>query len=134
MPICASEMATKKQVKSLNPSDILLKPVTISSLGGNQTISALEAGYRNLLGKALNGNMVAAKRMINECISAGLMEPRQDEYYHPGRLAIPSEWDEADWYAQLGKYGCPPWPGKHDGFDDIGREEYQYWLKYGRYR
>lgn len=119
--------------QAFDPRKTLSKKVTVKSGNKLVKLSPLESGLRHLVNGALKGDMIAAKRIMNECIAAGILAKRVQSPYSPGRLIIPDQWDDEEWYKMFDQHGFPPWPGDDDGFSEDCRAEYEYWRKTGHH-
>lgn len=123
----------RKNLSSIDPSKILSEKVAIKS--GDETLlfSPDEVARRHLINRAIKGDMNAAKRIIKECFTTGILARTIQTSYSPSKIIIPDHWDRSDWHAMYEKRGLPPWPGEDDGFSEECRAEHKYWRKHGHH-
>ncbi len=132
--ICEADMSKNaKKLRSVDPAKLLAKKMQVKSGDDTKLVSPDELAHRNLLNRAIKGDMRATKRIVNECISTEILIPTAQTPYCPSVIHIPDHWTDADWHAMYAKHGLPPWPGDDDGFSDKCREEYRFWRKNGHH-
>lgn len=106
----------------------LTAPVTVATPAGPKKMSPYEAEIRALVERAFKGNMRAARKILDQAISAGPLErSAETEPERPYKLTIPKHWDNAEWHKMFDELGYPPWPGEDDGLVDAQREAWTRW-------
>lgn len=123
-------MSRRLKRRAAGPVDfsvILNRKVEVLRNGEPSWMHPIEAGLRQLVAKAIRGDMKAAKRFLMLSREAGILrkpEPKDDHEY---LVRIPKDWDRDEWWETYLRRGPPPWPGARDGLTVAAREE-----RYGR--
>ncbi|MES2904390.1 MAG: DUF5681 domain-containing protein [Pseudomonadota bacterium] len=103
--------------RPLDVLQILTEPVSIRINGDTQKVSLAEARLRQLITKAMKGDVKAAIKCIRLAEKYKLITPAIKHETYPGgaNLTIPREWTADEFLEMYQKFGDPPWPGERDG-------------------
>lgn len=107
----------KSKARRLDVLQILTAPVSMRVNGGARKVSLAEARIRQMVMKAMNGDVKAAIKCVRLAEKHGLLVPATRRQTCPGGavLRIPWEWETDEFIEMYQKYGDPPWPGARDG-------------------
>lgn len=99
----------------LDITRILHRKITVVQGETTKRMSSHEAAFRVLASKAIQGDMRAAARFLNECRAAGLFTIPDTVDDHSYFYVVPKEWDYREWHARYLECGPPPWEGELNG-------------------
>ncbi|MBA3511588.1 DUF5681 domain-containing protein [Sphingomonas sp.] len=99
----------------IDVAERLSERIRFSINGKEESKTPFEAGLLSSVGRALKGDMRAARRFLGYCNSAGLFERAEPIDDHQYVLRIPKDWDDKEWMAMYEQFGAPPWKGERDG-------------------
>ena len=88
------------QPTPLDVTAILLSRISVARGPTVTRMHPVEAFLRALVGKAIKGDMRAARRLLRECLEAGLLAVPEEADDHQYLLGIPKDWDHDEWMSK----------------------------------